>query len=134
MKQLTDLLFALKTVLTQYHLLAQDYQNHLQAERIGSDIDEIIDRCKEFYLGIDGDKDIAYSKKSLEGALAIISALPSDKTPKEWATHLLARGITLCEQFNLNGYPKRAAENLIGDISEKLCRMRYLIKLGVVDE
>lgn len=130
MKELTDLLQALKATLNEWHWLAYDYSQHLQAERIADGIDSLIDRCKEFYLGLDGEQDIAFAKQSLSNALSFIREDEKTTTPKDKALVLIDRGILICEKFDMADYPKRATENLIGDISEHFVHLRYLIKFG----
>ena len=129
MKELTDLLTALKATLNEWHWLADGYSQHLQAERIAEGIDTLIDRCKEFYLGLDGESDIAFAKESLLHATSFIEN-ETITTPRDRALTLIDRGISICEKFDMAEYPKRAAENLIGDISEHFVHLRYLIKFG----
>lgn len=141
LKQISDVLTALRQYLHQAHLCAQDkgYAAHLLLNEIYNRVSEDIDRLKELDIGAGSDTAIASAEGSLVGALQYIRAL--DDAPdfnsmlknclvlERTTDELIRRGISF---YTENTGPfVQGILNALGDIDERRLKEVYLLKTEV---
>ncbi len=141
LKQICDVLTALRQYLHQAHLCAQDkgYAAHLLLNNIYERVSEDIDRLKELYIGSTGDTSIANAEGSLLGALKYVRAL--EDAPdfnsmlknclvlEKTADELIRQGVAFCTE---NPGPfSQGILNALGDVDERRLKEFYLLKTEV---
>lgn len=141
LKQICDVLTALRQYLHQAHLCAQDkgYAAHLLLNDLYERVSEDIDRLKELYVGSTGDTSIANAESSLLGALKYVRAL-EDATDfnsmlknclvlEKTADELIRQGISFYSENN--GPFAQGILNALGDVDERRLKEFYLLKTEV---
>ena len=132
LKQICDVLTALRQYLHQAHLCAQDkgYSAHLLLNNIYERVSEDIDRLKELYIGSTGDTSIANAESSLLGALKYIRALevaPDFNGMLEKSSdELIRQGISFYSENN--GPFAQGILNALGDTDERRLKEVFLLK------
>ena len=138
LKQICDVLTALRQYLHQAHLCAQDkgYSAHLLLNNIYERVSEDIDRLKELYIGSTGDTSIATAESSLLGALKYIRAL--EVAPdfngmlknclvlEKSSDELIRQGISFYSENN--GPFAQGILNALGDVDERRLKEVFLLK------
>lgn len=141
LKQICDVLTALRQYLHQAHLCAQDkgYAAHLLLNDLYESVSEDIDRLKELYIGSTGDTSIANAESSLLGALKYVRAL--EDAPdfnsmlknclvlEKTADELIWQGISFYSENN--GPFSQGILNALGDVDERRLKEFYLLKTEV---
>ena len=138
LKQICDVLTALRQYLHQAHLCARDkgYAAHLLLNDLYDRVSEDIDRLKELAIGQSGDASIADAETSLTGALQYIRALEptsdfslmlkNSLVLEQTADELLQRGIVF---YTENPGPFiQGILNALGDIDERRLKEVYLLR------
>ncbi len=141
LKQICDVLTALRQYLHQAHLCAQDkgYAAHLLLNDLYERVSDDIDRLKELCIGATGDTSIANAEGSLLGALKYVRALEDvadfnsmlknclvlEKTADE----LIQQGVAF---YTENPGPfSQGILNALGDVDERRLKECYLLKTEV---
>lgn len=141
LKQICDVLTALRQYLHQAHLCAQDkgYAAHLLLNDLYERVSEDIDRLKELCIGSTGDTSIANAESSLLGALKYVRAL-EDATDfnsmlknclvlEKTADELIRQGVAF---YTENPGPfTQGILNALGDVDERRLKEVYLLNTEV---
>ena len=141
LKQICDVLTALRQYLHQAHLCAQDkgYAAHLLLNDLYERVSDDIDRLKELYIGSTGDTSIANAESSLLGALKYIRALevaPDFNSMlknclvlEKTADELIRQGVAFYTENP--GSFAQGILNALGDVDERRLKEFYLLKTEV---
>lgn len=139
LKQICDVLTALRQYLHQAHLCAQDkgYAAHLLINDLYERVSEDIDRLKELYVGSTGDTSIANAEsgalkyvRALEFAPDFNSMLKNCRVLEMTADELIRQGISFYSENN--GPFAQGILNALGDVDERRLKEFYLLKTEVV--
>nr|DAH89338.1 MAG TPA: DNA binding protein [Caudoviricetes sp.] len=141
LKQICDVLTALRQYLHQAHLCAQDkgYAAHLLLNDLYERVSEDIDRLKELYIGSTGDTSIANAESSLLGALKYVRALedaPDFNSMLKNCLVLEKTGDELIRQ-GVAFYTEKPVPfaqgilNALGDVDERRLKEVYLLNTEI---